>query len=142
MSRFLTSLRVEQLEDHSHDGRGTWQLLAPLIYLSDVADRAIRVPPGFITDFASVPRIPIAFLLTGDTAHPAAVVHDWLYTTHEVSRATADAVLQEAAACVGVPAWRRWLMWAAVRVGGADGWAAPGQPQPAIVAATAAPPGN
>lgn len=135
MSKFLSPLQVEEIEDRSHDGRGTWKLLAALVYQSDRANTVIVVPVGFVTDFASVPRIPIAFLLTGDTAHSAAVVHDWLYTTHTVDRATADAVLQEAAAAAGVPAWRRWLMWAGVRVGGAGPWAAPGQTQPPKVAA-------
>jgi len=133
VSKFLTSLRVEELDDSSNDGRGTWRVLSMLAYKSDVAGTVFIVPAGFITDFASVPRIPIAFLLTADTAHQAAVVHDWLYTTHEVARDVADAVLREASIASGVPAWRAWLMWAGVRVGGASHFVAPATPQPAIV---------
>jgi hypothetical protein len=134
VSKFVTGLRVEQLEDTSHDGRGTWQLLTPLAYKSDVADMLFVVPAGFVTDFASVPRIPIAYLLAGDTAHQAAVVHDWLYSTHEVARDMADTVLREAALVSGVPAWRAWAIWVGVRVGGASRWRMTATPQPAPVA--------
>lgn len=131
MAKFITSLRVEELEDNSADGRGTWQLLTLLAYKSDVADTIFVVPAGFITDFASVPRIPIAYLLTGGTAHAAAVVHDFLYTNHEVPRAMADAVFREAIIASGGPSWRAWMMWAGVRIGGGGSWDAPGQnPEP------------
>lgn len=122
MSKFKTLLRVEQIDDESNDGRGSWKLLAPLVYQSDVAETVFVVPTDFITDYASVPRIPIAFWLTGDTAHAAAVIHDFLYTTQEVTRDIADAVLQEAAIVAGVPAWRAWLLWAGVRLGGGSHW--------------------
>lgn len=122
MSKFLTALRVLRLEDTSCDGRGTWQLLAPLAYESDLAGRDVIVPPGFKTDFASVPRVPVAFFLTGGLAHEAAVVHDWLYTTHLLERDLADGLLREAAAVCGVASWRCWLMYWGVRLGGARAW--------------------
>lgn len=130
---FRTPLRVERIEDTSHDGRGTWRLLAPLVYRSEVADAIFVVPEDFVTDLASVPRLPFAYLLTGGLAHGAAVVHDWLYTTHVVDRPTADAVFREAALECGVSAWQAWLMWAGVRVGGGGSWDAPGQDQPVLV---------
>lgn len=133
MAKFLTTLRVERVEDTSRDGRGTWQLLNLFAYRSEVADTVFVVPKGFVTDFASVPRIPVAFLLTGDCAHEAAVIHDWLYTSHEVDRATADAVFREAVE-LGNPGWRAWLMWAGVRLGGGGSWDATGPPQPEHVA--------
>jgi uncharacterized caspase-like protein len=138
MPKFLTTLRVERVEDTSRDGRGTWQLLNPFAYKSEVAETVFVVPQGFITDFASVPRIPVAFLLTGDCAQEAAVIHDWLYTSHEVDRATADAVFREAVA-LGNPGWRAWLMWAGVRVGGGGSWEAAGPPQPESVLLELAP---
>jgi hypothetical protein len=76
------------------------------------------VPKGFVTNFASVPRIPIIYELAGDTASDAATVHDFLYSTHPVSRSMADAVLREASDVTAVPDWRRQLMWAGVRVFG------------------------
>ena len=119
MSRFLTRCLL-QIADNTDDG--LWILAVPLIYQSDVAGATITVPAGFQTDLASVPRLPLVFLLAGDCAREAAVVHDYLYTSHQVDRVTADAVLREASAVTGVPAWRRWLMWAGVRLGGARHW--------------------
>ena len=139
MSRFQSDLSVKQLlRDTSADRRGTRKLLWPLVYQSDLLGRTIVVPAGFVTDFASVPRIPVAFLLAGGCADAAAVVHDWLYTTHEVDRATADAVFREAISADGEPAWRAWLMWAGVRIGGSRPYEAAGQSQPSHVASVIA----
>lgn len=106
--------------DNTDDGR--WILCGPLVYQSDVAGQTFTVPAGFHTDLASVPRLPLVFLLTGDSARKASVVHDYLYTTHPVTRDVADAVLKEASLLTGVPKWRAWLMWAGVRLGGASHW--------------------
>lgn len=134
MSRFLTSLQAEKLpHDGSADQRGTWRLLAPLAYRSDLLDTIVVVPAGFLTDFASVPRLPVAYLLTANRGHEAAVLHDWAYSTHFVIRAQADDLFAEALEAGGEPAWRRGLMWAGVRVGGWWAWEAPGQRQPEFV---------
>jgi hypothetical protein len=115
MSRFLTQLRAEK--DGSY-----WTILQPLIYESDVAQRVFIVPEGTVTDFASVPRVPLAFLLTGDTAHEAAVIHDYIYKTAIVDRAMADRVFEEAAKVTGEPSWRAALLYAGVRLGGWAAW--------------------
>lgn len=119
MSAFLSKLL---LEDASNVDDGQWLVAAPFLYQSDVAGQTFTVPVGFQTDLASVPRLPIVFLLTGDTSREAAVVHDYLYSTHLVPRNVADAVLREASAVTQVPSWRRWLMWAGVRVFGGSHW--------------------
>lgn len=119
MSGFLTRCVLEVADDQDD---GQWILTAPLVYVSDVAGITITVPAGFQTDLASVPRLPLVFLLAGDCAREAAVVHDFLYTSHLVDRATADAVLREASAATGVPWWRRTLMYWGVRIGGARHW--------------------
>lgn len=134
MSRFMTKLRIERVEDQSRDGRGTWRLIDPLAYESDVAQTIFVVPADFITDLASVPRLPFTYLLTGGIGHAAAVVHDMLYTTQEVPRAMADAVFKEALAVLGVPGYQSWLMWAGVRIGGGGSWDSPGPEQPDYVA--------
>ena len=51
ISSFLLPLKIEENE-------GKWTLLAPLKYRSELLERVITVPKGFITDLASVPRIP------------------------------------------------------------------------------------
>jgi hypothetical protein len=121
VSRFTGGLYVKLLEDgdigYSPD-EILWVLLRPVVYTSTVANQVFVIPEGFITDFASVPRIPVVYELTGDTAHKAAVVHDYLYSTGLVSRETADSVLEEASGVTKVPAWRRAIMWAGVRLGG------------------------
>lgn len=128
---FLTKLRVERIEDTSRDGRGTWRLLDSLSYWCPAAGSAlIIVPEGFVTDFASVPRLPVAYFLAGGLAHAAAVVHDWLYTTHKLDRATADEVFKQACIDCGVSPWRAWVMWLGVRAGGASSWGADGPAQP------------
>jgi hypothetical protein len=115
MSYFLTPLRAEK------DGE-VWTVIQPLVYESDVAQRIFLVPAGFVTDLASVPRLPLAFLLTGDTAHEAAVVHDFIYSRAPVPRDMADKVFKEAALVSGVPAWRANLMYAGIRLGGWMAW--------------------
>jgi hypothetical protein len=134
VSKFITPLDARKLgRDASSDQRGTWKLLAPLVYESDRLKRMVTVPGGFLTDFASVPRVPIAHLLTANCGHEAAVIHDWFYTTHEVSRRDADAVFEEALLVGGEPRWRAWLMWAGVRIGGGGPYEAAGQRQPEYV---------
>ena len=130
MSRFITPLIVKEVEDISHNGGGTWELQATLVYQSDVAGGTITVPIGFVTDFASVPRLPVLYTLLGNMAHRAAVVHDWLYTSHEYSRDIADAVLKEASQLNGMSSLGGWLLWAGVRVGGTRPWIRDGAPQP------------
>ncbi|AOZ01304.1 hypothetical protein BKK81_12110 [Cupriavidus sp. USMAHM13] len=110
------------MENATGQDDGLWRLVEPLVYQSDVAGRTFEVPPGFETDLASVPRLPVVYLLAGGTSNEAAVVHDFLYTKHPVRRAVADAVLREASAVTGVPAWRRWLMYWGVRLGGGPHW--------------------
>jgi hypothetical protein len=119
MSQFLTSL---VMENATNQDDGKWRLTQPLIYDSDIAKRVIVVPQGFVTDLASVPRVPVVYFLAGGTSNEASVVHDYLYTSHLVDRQTADAVLREASAVTGVPAWRRSIMWAAVRMFGGSHW--------------------
>lgn len=126
---FLTPLDLRRIEDKSRDQRGTWRLLAPLVYRSKVAGITITAPKGFVTDLASVPRLPFAYLLTGGIGHAAAVVHDALYTTHVTTRKTADEVFYEALLVLGIPKWQAWLMYAGVRVGGRSSWKAAGPQQ-------------
>ncbi len=97
---------------------GTWTLNRKLVYKSAVTGRTYTVPRGFNTDFASVPRLPVAYVLTGNTAHQAAALHDYLYRTGAEDRTTCDAIFREAMAATGIPGWRAWMMWVGVRLGG------------------------
>lgn len=122
---FLTNLCTECVDDLANSGRGIWKVINPLVYSSEVLGKIITIEPGFLTDYASVPRLPIIYWLLGDTSHMAAVVHDWLYHHHELcDEDTADAVLLEAMQAEGISAGRRWMIYQGVRLGGKSSWEA------------------
>lgn len=112
---FLTKLRTEDVDD------GTGVLTDPLVALLDDEVR-ITVPRGFKTDYASVPRIPLAYLLAGGIARRASVLHDYLYAK-QVDREWADNVFLGAMEADGVAWWRRKLMYQAVRMFGGGPYA-------------------
>ncbi len=121
-SRFLNRLSLEYTDFNRRR-----QLRSDLRYYSAGLDRVVHVPWGFETDLASVPRLPVVFFFFGDIGPYAAVVHDWLYSGRSdvaVSRRAADDVLLEALEVTGVPWWRRWPMWLAVRLFGRGYWRA------------------
>jgi len=73
--------------------------------------------------YASVPRVPVAYRLFGDTTHAAAVIHDWLYHHHEVcDEATTNRVLLEAAKVAKIPRRRRLGIYLGVKIGGESSW--------------------
>lgn len=136
MSAFRTPLDCREVDECG----GLWELLAPLVFTSGLLGRDITVPTGFVTDFASVPRLPVIYLAEGGKGNKAAVVHDWLYTLGSTcpgtyTRAQADAVLREALMASGYSSATAALFYAAVRLGGASHWKAPNNEQPDQVAA-------
>lgn len=119
MAKFHSRLAATNIDHDFAGGRGLWELVEELVYESDCAAMTITVPIGFKTDFASVLRLPVIYLLFGDKAHAPATVHDYLYNVQVVPRKTADAVFYEAMkASTKLSGAERWLMWAAVRVFG------------------------
>ena len=107
-SEFLTPLRVEHL------GGKWWRLTHDLVYYSALLDATIVIPAGFVTDFASVPRIPLAYWLFGARGNQAAVLHDWLYRTGLIDRIRSDRVFNEALKAEGKWFPTRWPMTTAV----------------------------
>ncbi len=117
MAAFKTKLEVENITDN------TWRLSAPLCYESSIVG-TVEVPTGFETDFASVPRVPIAYILFGDRAHHEAVIHDYLYridSKPEASYSQANNVFLEAMKERGKGFFVRYAMYWGVCIGG---WAA------------------
>ncbi len=105
MGQFLTPLKMEQLEESTPDSPAKFKLLAPLVYESTSLKQLVVVPEGFVTDLASVPRLPVVYLVTGGLGNAAACVHDFLYSQPHlpsesactpVTRAQADLVLRGA----------------------------------------------
>lgn len=109
--------------------RTRWRLARELVFRSSFCGDIV-VPRGFVTDFASVPRMPLLFALFGNRGHAAAVVHDWLYQTHEtaapktrfVTKEDADYVFREALVEEGVKPWRAEAMYLAVKFCGKAHW--------------------
>lgn len=104
-------------------GDAEWMLLADFRarITSDSGTAVVTVPKGFLTDLASVPRLPGMFWLFGGRARKPAVLHDWLYYLHDGEREFADAVFF--AAMAHDQNWiTRTAMWLGVRVGGWAVW--------------------
>ena len=104
---FLTPLKVTKEGDK-------WRLLEPLSYL--YTDRVITAPQGFLSDFASVPRIPLVYSAFGNTGHKAAVIHDYLYSIKH-DRKEADKIFLDALKHHEHPI-RSHIMYGAVRLFG------------------------
>jgi hypothetical protein len=111
---FLTPLKVELVDHLAHDGQGEWALLEPLEYRTNAGVLYV-VMPNFRTDFATVYRVPIAYLLTGNTAHAPAALHDWLLRHEAIPREEADLIFREAMESIGMPPSRIRRMYNAVR---------------------------
>lgn len=97
MSDYLTPLDVQLHDPFVGDGTGSWLLLQPFIYRSDIAGHDIVVPKGFYTDFASVPKNVLTWGLFGGRYVRPAVVHDFLTRQrYFVSREKSDKIFLEA----------------------------------------------
>lgn len=83
---------------------------------------AVAVPPGFVTDFASIPRIFWSILPPdGDYTYPA-IIHDYLYWEQPVSRSDADTILKYAMEDFKVSAPKIAAIFSGVRAGGGIAW--------------------
>jgi len=145
VSRFTDHLGILQVYDKAGmpvvvEGRTVWDLTSALPYDvgAEGSGERITVPAGFRTDLGSIPQAAWSFGFSpSDRGSNAYVLHDFLYATggscawrgqlkrtrkQAYRRSEADAILVEALKALGVPAWRRALIWAAVRAFGAPGW--------------------
>ncbi len=111
MTGFLSTLHVELID---HKNGGLWRVTKQFEF-EDSNGTIWKVPEGYKTDFASVPRIPIAYWLFGNTAHAPAVLHDWLISENITTRKRADQLFEEAMEAAGMPLWRSKPMFKAVR---------------------------
>lgn len=98
MAKFLTGFEVRLISPETPSKKALWEIVEDFIYQSDKYG-VIIIPKGSVTDFASVPRVPVLFLLTGSLAHRGAAIHDFLYKTHTIHRpggATEDITRKQA----------------------------------------------
>lgn len=118
---FLTEL------DTRYIGGGRNKLLQSLIFEYEHT-KVIKVEKGFITDFASIPRLA-RWLITGqDNTKRGAVIHDKLYEDQPegVTRKFADDMFLKAMLTgpdeMRVKKWKAYVAYSAVRVGGWKSW--------------------
>lgn len=125
MGQFSGPFSVTELPGSLREGRQEVTTAAVLTYISDKG-YIISVPRGFATDFASVPFWLDGIVPSFGPWAKAAIIHDYLYAGHGakrgLTRAWCDNVFREALKACGVSLWRRNAMWAAVRLGGGNGW--------------------
>jgi len=111
MPHFSDILRVAPLPD----GR-TWVLLTRFGFGGDTA------PAGFMTDFASIPRLFQNILPGWGTYGRGAVIHDWLYWSQYKTRREADGVLFSAMMAGGTGWITRWTIYLVLRPFGFVAW--------------------
>ncbi|EOG5721796.1 DUF1353 domain-containing protein, partial [Salmonella enterica] len=78
----------------------------------------ISVPAGFITDLATIPRIFWTILPPDGKYAKAAIIHDYLYDNALRTKKEADLIFLDGMTVLGVPKWKRTVMYWAVRVFG------------------------
>jgi hypothetical protein len=102
-----------------------WVLKAPLVYMQQNKEvPQIVAPRGFVTDFASVPRLFWSVLPTCGKYVSAAVIHDYLYWFQPANcdRECADDVLLKAMEDAGVDLVTRRAIHIGVRAKGGSSW--------------------
>ena len=119
MSKFTDILEVSPLADGK-----TWVLRKGFGYDigKEGSGNSVDVPPKFMTDFASVPRLFRALVSKWGKHGNATVIHDYCYWTQERCRKESDEIFREAMEVFGVEAWRVFLIYWAVRLGGWGAW--------------------
>ena len=99
-----------------------WVLANDLMFVIRDTGQRIIVPRGFVTDFASVPRIFWTFFPKHGEYTRAAIVHDFLYWQQRCTREQADELFDILMDDSDVDSTTRFTIYAAVRVWGGDAW--------------------
>lgn len=83
---------------------------------------SVKVPAGFVTDLASIPRIFWSLLPTDGQYTFPAIVHDFLYWEQKTSREAADNIFRLGMEDFKVASGTISAIFAAVRIGGQSAW--------------------
>lgn len=116
MSRFTNEIKVRSIGNK-------WELFEGFTFYFESKGKkeSILIPKGFVTDFASTPRILYPFFPPIGKYNKAALVHDFLYSSksdkYNISRKKADQFFLQAMEVLGVSK-KRYLMYLAVRLFG------------------------
>lgn len=108
--KFMSSLTVAVLGDTSYQLEDD--------FIISVNEIIYTVPKGFITNFSSVPRIPLIYLVVGNRGNRSAVFHDWLYTAKPRTREIADKLFLLCLIEDGINRFIAYAMYFAVRIAG------------------------
>jgi hypothetical protein len=82
----------------------------------------VEVPVGFVTDFASIPRVFWSILPPDGLYTYPAIVHDYLYWTQTRPRDVADEILKFGMGDFNVGTVTIQTIYQAVRLGGSSAW--------------------
>jgi len=121
MSNFTEPLIVEYLDNNKWKIRREFSYYTSIPYNNVIVNETknpywITIKEGFVTDFASIPRVFWNIVSPYDKHAKAAVIHDYLYKTRELPRRICDEIFLEAMEVLGVSWWKRNLMYYIVRV--------------------------
>lgn len=87
------------------------------------SEEIIKVPVGFITNFASVPRIFWFIISPIDEHGKAAVIHDFCYYIgYNASKKRCDDIFREALQVLKCSKWKIFFMYWSVRIFGYNTW--------------------
>ena len=115
---FTSCLRVQDLAPESQ-----WCLLESLdaiVTNDDGSTVSLSAPAAFVTDFCSVPRLPVVYAVVGNLGFKAGALHDHLYSEAKYPRLWCDQVLRAALIACGLDEGRANAMYEAVRLFGAS----------------------
>jgi len=106
-----------------NDGKYWWLDSYGLTYSIGTTGVSVEVLGGFVTDFASIPRLLWSLAPPHGTYTRAAIVHDYLYWVQDCTRGEADAILLDAMEESDVWAPLRYAIYLGVRLFGWNAWA-------------------
>jgi hypothetical protein len=84
--------------------------------------KAVKVPPGFVTDLTSIPQVFWSILSPSDRYAYAAIIHDYLYWTQIHPRDVADQILKICMEDLNVANVKVIAIYNAVRMFGGAAW--------------------
>ena len=118
MSKFTTPLNIDLLDQNK------WKLQKSFEYHVGCypSKEIIVVPAGFITDFASVPRIFWNIFPPAGRYGKAAIIHDWCYQTAFQNRRRSDEIFLEGMKVLKVKKWKYKIIYYSVRLFGGIVW--------------------
>ncbi len=117
------AIKSPMVASPTSDGK-YWVLKEPLTYQHPETREIVEIPRGFVTDFASVPRLFWTVFPPCGKYTSSAVLHDYLYwnQSFKCDRKCADDILLLAMKEANVDELTSNVIYTAVRLGGKSSW--------------------